>query len=126
MRESYHFHYTTGLWEQRLKKLFSKRYSVVSGDRPTDDSTGLVEKKVRDSLSHADRKNLVDSDCPELSLSTQSKLLGVSRSRLYYRAVLPSPEEISLLGTGLTRSTHVGLSSAVGALRLFSKGEDSL
>ncbi|WP_148272623.1 IS3 family transposase [Leptospirillum ferrooxidans] len=39
---------------------------------------------------------MLDSDCPELPLSTQSKLLSVSRSGLYYRAVLPSPEEISL------------------------------
>ena len=31
-----------------------------------------------------------------------------------------------LFGTGLTRSPPVGLSSAVGALRLFSKGKDSL
>ncbi|AKS23125.1 integrase [Leptospirillum sp. Group II 'CF-1'] len=39
---------------------------------------------------------MVDFDCPEFSLSTQSALLGVSRSGLYYQPVLPSAEEVLL------------------------------
>ena len=39
---------------------------------------------------------MVERDCLELSLSTQTTLLGLSRSGLYYQAVLPSAEEVSL------------------------------
>ena len=56
----------------------------------------MVEKKVQDGLSHGERKGLVDFDCPEFPLSTQSMLLGVSRSGLYDQPVPPSAEEVLL------------------------------
>ena len=56
----------------------------------------MVEKKVRDGLSHGERKRLVDFDCPSFPLSTQATLLGVSRSGLYYQPVPPSAEEVFL------------------------------
>lgn len=55
-----------------------------------------LAKKVGDELSHDDRKDLLERNCPEFPLSTQATLLGISRSGLYYQAVLPSVEEVSL------------------------------
>jgi putative transposase len=39
---------------------------------------------------------MVERDDSELSLSLQADLLGISRSSLYYRPVLPSEEEVAL------------------------------
>lgn len=39
---------------------------------------------------------LIERDSPELPLSTQAELLGLSRASLYYRPVAPSAEEIAL------------------------------
>jgi len=39
---------------------------------------------------------MLEPQSPELSLRTQAKLLGVSRSSLYYQAVQPSPKEVAI------------------------------
>jgi putative transposase len=47
-------------------------------------------------LSAKERRALVEWEHPELSLTVQTQLLGISRSSLYYRPVSPSAEEIAL------------------------------
>lgn len=39
---------------------------------------------------------MLEPQSPELSLRTQAKLLGVSRSSLYYQAAQPSPREVAI------------------------------
>jgi putative transposase len=47
-------------------------------------------------LSVKERRALVEWEQPELSLTVQTQLLGISRSSLYYRPISPSEEEIAL------------------------------
>ena len=49
-------------------------------------------------MSPARRRELVDREHPSLSLARQCGLLGVSRSRLYYRPRAASAEGLSLMG----------------------------
>ncbi len=49
-----------------------------------------------ETVSPTERRALVERDHPELSLSVQAELVGVSRSSLYYQPIPPSPEEIAL------------------------------
>ncbi|EAY56985.1 MAG: probable integrase [Leptospirillum rubarum] len=51
-------------------------------------------KKVRDELSHDQRRSLVETENSDLSLVEQTALVGISRSGLFYRPVPPSDEEI--------------------------------
>ena len=56
----------------------------------------MVEKKVRDEVSHETRRQWISSQDSELSLTEQASLAGISRSSLYYRPVGISEEEIRL------------------------------
>ena len=47
-------------------------------------------------MSRAERVALVEREGSELPLSIQAELLSLSRSSLYYQAVLPSAEEIAI------------------------------
>ncbi len=47
-------------------------------------------------MSRAERVALVERAHPEVPLSVQAALLGVSRSSLYYQPRQPSPEEVAL------------------------------
>lgn len=47
-------------------------------------------------MSRADRLALIESEAPELPLTTQAQLLGLNRSGLYYQAVAPSAAELAL------------------------------
>ena len=49
-------------------------------------------------MSPARRRQMVDRQHPSLSLVRQCALLGVSRSSLYYRPRVASPEDLSLMG----------------------------
>jgi len=53
-------------------------------------------KKNLDSCSRAERLAMVERVDPEVPLTVQSALLGVSRSSLYYQPVPVSPEEVAL------------------------------
>ncbi len=55
-----------------------------------------LQKKLQQELPRMARLGLVERNDPDLPLSLQAKLLGVSRSSLYYQPVGPSPEEIAL------------------------------
>lgn len=55
-----------------------------------------LQKKLQQELPRTSRLALVERDEPELPLSLQAKLLGVSRSSLYYQPMPPSAEEIVL------------------------------
>ena len=67
------------------------------GDRPAEGGAGFLGGEVR-SMSPARRRELVDREHPSLSLARQCGLLGVSRSRLYYRPRAASAEGLSLMG----------------------------
>lgn len=47
-------------------------------------------------MSRVERVALIERGAPELPLSVQAELLGLSRSSLYYRPVGPSPEEVGV------------------------------
>ena len=47
-------------------------------------------------MTSAERLSLIDCRGVDLPLTTQAELLGLSRSRLYYVPVGPSPEEVLL------------------------------
>jgi putative transposase len=47
-------------------------------------------------LSREERRTLIDWDHTELSVSTQTDLLRLNRSSLYYQPVPVSPEEVAL------------------------------
>jgi len=47
-------------------------------------------------LSLVERRALVDRVAPELPVTMQAHLLGVSRASLYYQPVPPSPEEVGI------------------------------
>ena len=47
-------------------------------------------------MSRAERLAMIEREHPELPLSVQAKLLGVSRSSLYYQPEEPSPEEVAI------------------------------
>jgi putative transposase len=47
-------------------------------------------------LTRAERLTLLERDTAELPLTTQTKLLSLNRSSLYYRSVVPSPKEVAL------------------------------
>ncbi len=49
-------------------------------------------------MSPARRREMVDREHPSLSLVRQCALLGVSRSSIYYRPRVASPEALSLMG----------------------------
>jgi putative transposase len=51
---------------------------------------------VKQALPRSVRVSLIEGKKAELSLSLQSELLGISRSSLYYRPVVPSEREIKL------------------------------
>ena len=48
-------------------------------------------------LSRATRRNLVQRGHPQASLSLQCRLLGLSRSTLYFRPRAPDPDELALM-----------------------------
>jgi putative transposase len=47
-------------------------------------------------LTRAERLSLVERDTAELPLVTQTELLSLNRSSLYYCPVAPSPQEVAL------------------------------
>ena len=47
-------------------------------------------------MSRAERLGIIEREQPELPLSVQAELLGLSRSSLYYRPVPPSAQEIAI------------------------------
>lgn len=47
-------------------------------------------------MTKKERMELVDWNDAELSISEQAKLLGINRSSLYYKPVLPSAEEVAV------------------------------
>jgi putative transposase len=47
-------------------------------------------------LTRIDRLALLERAQPELTLTTQTELLSLNRTSLYYRPVTPSPEEVAL------------------------------
>ncbi len=47
-------------------------------------------------MSHGERRALVNRAEPDLPVTTQAQLLGVSRASLYYQSVPPSPEEVGI------------------------------
>ncbi len=47
-------------------------------------------------MSHGERRALVNRAEPDLPVTTQAQLLGVSRASLYYQPVPPSPEEVGI------------------------------
>ncbi|WP_080872580.1 hypothetical protein [Oceanobacillus timonensis] len=47
-------------------------------------------------MTKKERMELVDWNDGELSISEQAKLLGINRSSLYYKPVLPSAEEVAM------------------------------
>ena len=55
-------------------------------------------------MSPARRRQMVDREHPNLPIVRQCALLGVSRSSIYYRPRVASPEDLSLMGrsTGST------------------------
>ena len=48
------------------------------------------------SLPRCERMAMIERDNTELSLSEQAELLSISRSSLYYKAAVPSADEIRL------------------------------
>jgi putative transposase len=55
----------------------------------------MAEKKVT-TLTRAERLCFVERESSELPLTTQTELLGISRSSLYYQPGEPSPEELAI------------------------------
>ncbi len=68
---------------------------AVCRDWAVNDAGELVEKKVA-VLSHAQRRALVNRVEPELPVTMQAQLLGISRASLYYQPVPPSSEEVAI------------------------------
>lgn len=56
----------------------------------------MAQKKVRNELKYEIRKQWIDASDPDLFLSAQAQLAGVSRSTLYYQPVGPSEEEVQI------------------------------
>ena len=56
----------------------------------------MDQKKIGTELSHETRRSWILKDDPELSLTDQCNLAGVSRSVVYYQPVGPSAEDILL------------------------------
>ena len=55
----------------------------------------MGQKKVSD-LTRAERLALLDVNDPEMPVNTQTDLLGLNRSSLYYKPVPPSAEELAI------------------------------
>src|SRR5262245_39027931 len=55
-----------------------------------------LKKKLVTCLTRAERLTLLECDTAELPLTTQTNLLSLNRSSLYYRSVVPSPKEVAL------------------------------
>lgn len=53
-------------------------------------------KKNLASLNRAERLPLIDREAPEIPLTVQADILGLNRSGLYYKPVMPSEEEVRL------------------------------
>lgn len=63
---------------------------------------------------------MVERDDPELPLSVQAQLLGISRSSLYYRPVGPSPEGVAIkhrIGELYTEYPSYGSTRMAASLR---------
>jgi putative transposase len=56
----------------------------------------LAEKNLVSTLSHAERKTLVEREHPNLRLKQHAALLSLSRASLYYQPLPPSAEEIAI------------------------------
>ncbi|MEW9676070.1 IS3 family transposase [Lentibacillus sp. L22] len=56
----------------------------------------LKKKNLASTMTKKERMELVDWNDAELSISEQAKLLGINRSSLYYKPVLPSAEEVAV------------------------------
>lgn len=54
------------------------------------------KKNLESELSVRERRELVDFDNKDLSISAQTQLLGINRSGLYYKPVKPSDEELEI------------------------------
>ena len=48
-------------------------------------------------MSPGDRRRLIQSDHPKLSLSAQCRVLNISRSTLYYRPLPATEETLALM-----------------------------
>jgi len=57
---------------------------------------GVSQKKLDTSLTRAERLILLEREDAELPLTTQTDLLSLNRTSLYYTPLAPSPEEVAL------------------------------
>jgi putative transposase len=56
----------------------------------------VAEKKLDTSLTRAERLTLLEREDADLPLTTQTALLSLNRTSLYYTPVAPSPQEVAL------------------------------
>lgn len=68
---------------------------MICGDRQTDDTGDLAEKKVA-TLSREERLAYIEREVSDLPLSIQAELLSSSRSSLYDQPHPPSDEEVKI------------------------------
>src|SRR6185436_12978203 len=57
---------------------------------------GVSQKKLDLSLTRSERLRLLEREQAELPLTTQTELLSLNRTSLYYTSVAPSPQEVAL------------------------------
>lgn len=76
-------------YEQQIDELYGEVGRLTT-------QLSCLKKNLASNLSREERIDLLEWECPELSILVQADLLSLNRSSLYYKPVPPSPGEIRL------------------------------
>ena len=59
-------------------------------------TTGVAQKNLISTFSRDERLTMINHTNPEMSLTTQTTLLGLNWTSLYYQALPPAPDELHI------------------------------